>query len=101
MERTKAIPVNHNSLGFEVGDEPKWRGEFTLEQVAEFDIKPGKEFTVHLLEMQDVFANVEFGENQKTTVTVIKLPENNDLFSSEPPPETQTLDNFDAPPSER
>lgn len=84
------IPVNNNSLGFEVGDEPKWRGEFTLEQVAEFNIKPGKELTVHLLEMQDVFATVEFDDNRKATVPVTKLPENNHLFASEPAPETAT-----------
>lgn len=90
MERTKVIAVEGNSLGFEVGDEPKWRGEFTLEQVAEFGIKPGTEVTVHMLEMPDVFANVEFDDQQKTTVQVTKLPENGDLFSSEPPPETET-----------
>ena len=90
MERTKVIPIEGNSLGFEVGDEPKWRGEFTLEQVAEFEIKTGKELTVHMLEMPDVFATVEFDDNQKTTVPVTKLAENSDLFATKPLTETAT-----------
>lgn len=83
MEKAKVINVNHNSLGFEVGENPKWRGEFTLEQVAEFDIKAGKEITVHLLEMPDVFATVELGENTRTTVPVTKVGENSGFFAPE------------------
>ena len=82
-------------MGFEVGDEPKWRGEFTLEQVAEFEIKPGKDLTVHLLEMQDVFANVEFNENEKTTVPVSRVSENTEMFSSEPPEEADDAEMLD------
>lgn len=90
MEVTKVIIVNPNSLGFEVGDDPKWRGEFTLEQVAEFSIKAGMNLTVHLLEMEDTFATVEFGGNEKTTVPITKVPHDNALFAHESSPETDT-----------
>lgn len=95
MERTKAIRVNHNSLGFEVGENPKWRGEFTLEQVADFDIKPGTDLTVHLLEMEDVFANVEFGEHGRTSVQVTKIVENNEFFPPESPEENDDAEMLD------
>src|SRR5690349_22356114 len=88
MEVTKVIFVNPNSLGFEVGDDAKWRGEFTLEQVAEFNIKAGMALTVHLLEMEDTFATVQFDEDEKTTVPITKVPPDNDLFSTESPKET-------------
>ena len=88
MQDTKVITVNPNSLGFEVGDDPKWRGEFTLEQVAEFNIKAGMNLTVHLLEMEDTFATVQFEEGEKTTVPIIKLPHESDLFAGETPEET-------------
>lgn len=87
MEKVKVINVNHNSLGFEIGENPKWRGEFTLEQVAEFDIKTGKEIVVHLLEMEDVFATVEFGDNRRTTVPVTKVGENSEFFAPPTPEE--------------
>jgi hypothetical protein len=90
MEITKVIVVNPNSLGFEVGDDPVWRGEFTLEQVAEFNIKAGMNLTVHLLEMEDTFATVEFGEGRKTSVPIIKVPHDSAFFPDEPPPETDT-----------
>jgi hypothetical protein len=38
--------------------------------------------------MQDVFANVEFANNEKTTVKVTIVPEDGDLFAYVPPPET-------------
>ncbi|GEM_PF-5924865 len=88
MEVTKAIIVNQNSLGFEVGDNPKWRGEFTLEQVAQFNIKAGRNLTVHLLEIEDTFATVEFDENEKTTVRITKVSQNNEFFPPESPKET-------------
>ena len=87
MEATKVIIVNPNSLGFEVGDDSKWRGEFSLEQVAEFNIKKGMDLTVHLLEIEDTFATVQFGGGEKTTVPITKLPHDNDMFSQEPPEE--------------
>jgi len=90
MEITKVIIVSPNSLGFEVGDDSKWRGEFTLEQVAEFNIKTGMNLTVHLLEMEDTFATVEFDEKNKTTVPITKLPHDKDMFSHESPEETDT-----------
>ena len=92
MEVTKVIALNQNSLGFEVGEDPKWRGEFTLEQEAQFNIREGKPLTVHLLEMEDTFASVEFGEGEKTTVPITKVSQDNDLFSPEPPDETDTPD---------
>jgi hypothetical protein len=95
MEVTKVIEIDQNSLGFEVGENPKWRGEFTLEQVAHFGIKAGKDLTVHLLEMQDVFANVEFNENEKTTVPVSRVSENTEMFSSEPPEEADDAEMLD------
>jgi hypothetical protein len=90
MEVTKVIAIDQSSLGFEVGEKPKWRGEFTLEQVAQHNIKVGKALTVHILEMEDVFATVEFDGNEKTTVQVTKLAENTELFSLEPANETDT-----------
>lgn len=90
MEVTKVIAVNHNSLGFEVGDDPKWRGEFTLEQVAVFNIKKGMDLQIQMLEMEDTFASVKFGEGKKTTVPITKVPHDNDLFFHEPPTETDT-----------
>jgi len=92
MEATKVIALNQNSLGFEVGEEPAWRGEFTLEQVAQFNIKEGKAITVNLLEMEDTFASVEFGEGEKTTVPITKVSVDSGLFSPEPPDETDTPD---------
>ena len=88
MEITKVIVVNQNSLGFEIGEDPKWRGEFTLEQVARFNIKAGQDLTVHLLEIEDTFANVEFGENEKTTVPIMKVPQNSEMFFPEESDET-------------
>ena len=90
MEVTKVIAIDQGSLGFEVGENPKWRGEFTLEQVAQHNIKVGKALTVNILEMEDVFATVEFDGNGKTTVEVTKLPEDNELFLPEPADETDT-----------
>ena len=90
MEATKVIVINPNSLGFEVGGDSKWRGEFTLEQIAEFNIKKGMELTVDLLEMEDTFAAVQFAEGEKTTVPITKVPTENDLFAPEPPAETDT-----------
>ena len=90
MEDTKVIIVDPNSLGFEVGDDPKWRGEFTLEQVAEFNIKKGMDLMVDLLEMEDTFATVQFGAHEKTTVPITKLPHDNDLFAPEPSSEIDT-----------
>jgi hypothetical protein len=92
METTKVINVNQNSLGFEIGEEQKWRGEFTLEQVAQFNIKEGKAITVNLLEMEETFASVEFGAGEKTTVPITKVSPDNDLFSPQPPDETDTPD---------
>ena len=94
MEATKVIIVTPNSLGFEIGDNPKWRGEFTLEQVSQFNIKAGQDLTVHFLEMEDTFATVEFGESERTTVAMTKVSENNDFFTPESPNETDTP-NFD------
>ncbi len=90
MEDTKVIIVDPNSLGFEVGDDPKWRGEFTLEQVAEFNIKRGMDLRVDLLEMEDTFATVQFGEDEKTTVPITKVQPENDLFAPEKPGEADT-----------
>jgi hypothetical protein len=90
MERTKVIAVNGSSLGFEIGDESVWRGEFTLEQVAEFGIKEGQEITIHMLEMEDVFATVEFSETEKTAVPATKVSERNELFSPKDAEETET-----------
>ncbi|HEY8561216.1 MAG TPA: hypothetical protein VIL74_12645 [Pyrinomonadaceae bacterium] len=92
MEVTKAIYIDPNSLGFEVGENPRWRGEFTLEQIAEFDIKPGKPLNIHLLEMEETFATVEFGESEKTTVPIVKVPEGSARFAPEPSGETDTPD---------
>ena len=88
MEITKVIVVNQNSLGFELGENPKWRGEFTLEQVARFNIKAGNDLTVHLLEIEDTFANVEFGAGEKTTVPIMKVPQNSETFLPEESDET-------------
>jgi hypothetical protein len=87
MEVTKVIAIEQGSLGFEVGESPGWRGEFTLEQVEKFNIKEGKEVIVHLLEMQDTFASVEFSEQEKTTVPITKVSPNRELFSPELPME--------------
>jgi hypothetical protein len=101
MEVTKVIAIDHSSLGFEVGENPKWRGEFTLEQVAQHNIKVGKELTVNILDMEDVFATVEFDEHEKTTVQVTKIPENSELFAPEPSNETDMPEFFDTIPIER
>jgi hypothetical protein len=92
MEATKVIMIEQGSLGFEVGGDPKWRGEFTLEQVDKFNIKIGREIIVHLLEIQDTFATVEFDENEKTTVPITKAAQNDELFSPESPAEADTPD---------
>ena len=89
MERTKVIAVGENSLGFEVGETSKWQGEFTLEQVAEFNIAAGREITVSLIEMQDTFADVEFVPEGKAVVP-IRLAPHDDEFAFEPPIETET-----------
>ena len=88
MEVTQVIIVDPNSLGFEVGENPKWRGEFTLEQVAQFNIKVGMKLTVHLLEIEDTFAAVEFSDDEKTTVPITKVSQNTELFSPKSPKET-------------
>ena len=92
MEATKVISIEQGSLGFEIGENPRWRGEFTLEQVQKFNIQEGKPLNVHLLEMEDTFANVEFGKDEKTTVPITKVPEDNDLFAPESLDETDTTD---------
>lgn len=92
MEVTKVIWIEQGSLGFEVGENPRWRGEFTLAQVEEFNIKEGKPLNVSLLEIEDTFANVEFGAGEKTTVPITKVASDNDLFASEPKDETDTPD---------
>ena len=74
------------------GENPRWRGEFTLEQIAEFDIKAGKVLNVHLLEMEETFATVEFGEGEKTTVAITKAPDSGQSFFSDSPEETDTPD---------
>ncbi|HEY0460380.1 MAG TPA: hypothetical protein VGC97_14680 [Pyrinomonadaceae bacterium] len=92
MEATKVISIGQGSLGFEIGENPRWRAEFTLEQVEKFNIREGKPLNVHLLGMEDTFANVEFGEEEKTTVPIMKVREDNDLFAPESSDETDTPD---------
>jgi hypothetical protein len=92
MEETKVIAIDQNSLGFEVGEDSRWRGEFTLEQVAQYGIKAGKDLTVHVLEMEDTFATVEFNEGEKTTVPITKIPESSELFASKSSDETDPRD---------
>ena len=42
MVVTKVVAIEQGVLGFEIGENPRWRGEFTLEQVREFNIREGK-----------------------------------------------------------